>query len=606
MSKPHKKVIQRAQPSTSETQFPQRAGNLTTRLRQQFESLQDDLKKLLKQGCISMVTLEKAQELARFVNDNGLAIQRFIERSDDDHVMELCYLKSRCMLAEVFDQFGFRQQAKEASRDGAEILNQIPSGIDTTLQVVESRHVLREKIRLCIDYVQTHFYREHDYPEALRMVLRCRDFVERHLQRKGEFNCYGTLGQIYYVAGKIYRQQNDYGAAEQCFALAIENYYQRARTKIAQYQEAMQHQAAGDSEQQMQRLQEDLALTRLKTGIALALGIGWINYARGHLHEALNTNINPARVLLLHARDELSSAYLDLIYSSITRALSNKDAVKLSRAIEMAEGAYHVFLENEHWRYVGRAAWELGLTHFYSDNLDEAEQWAQKVEAMALESEDQRWVCNALILRSRIEYRRGQLNEARKTECFSLAEELASSASHNASQHRQTLCETNALITRSAIRIDLTKFAEARQDLEDALALNKESNSYMMSTTANPKLEALCYLHLSRSYAREGERFKANENFLRWKELERDVEHIYVRELAHEVEKEINNLKKDFVIKAGEAILYYKKWKKELQFFLLQEAENFPDDERQEIAERLGISRTTLLGWKKELKGQEE
>lgn len=597
MSRPQQKITRASK--LSEPQFPQRAGNLTTRLRDQFQSLHDEVKKLLKQGRISKSTLERVRELDRFITDNDVAIQRFIKKRDEDHVMELRYLKSRCMTAEVFDQFGFVQEAKDASQEGADFLKEIPSEIDASVQLTQSREILREKVRLCIDYAQTHFYREHDYPMAQSAVFRCRNFVEQVLQKKGEFNCYGTLGQIYYVAGKIYRQQNDYGAAEDCFSLSIENYYHRAQSKIEQLR------AGANSWQRQRDVDDDLALTRLKAGISLALGIGWINYARGHLQQALNTNINPARVLLLHARDELSSAYVDLIDSSITRALSNKDAAKLERAIELAQRAYRVFRENEHWRYVGRAAWELGLAHFYTGNLDEAEERAQKVEAIALQSNDQRWVCNALILRSRIEHKRGQLNEPQRIETYLSAEELASSARRNANEQRQTLCEINALITRSAIRIDLGRAGEAREDLEKALALNKKSNSPKMGNTANPKVEALCYLYLSRSHARESERFKAHEYFLRWKGLERDVEHIYVRELAHEVEQEINRLKKDFVIKAGSDIdLDYKKLKKGLQRFLLQEAKSSPQ-EKQEIAERLGISRQTLLKWERELENED-
>jgi hypothetical protein len=112
--------------------------------------------------------------------------------------------------------------------------------------------------------------------------------------------------------------------------------------------------------------------------------------------------------------------------------------MKLKKAIELAEGAYNVFLN--------------------------------------------------------IEHRRGQLDDARKVESYSLAEELASSARHNAREHKQTLCEINALITRSAVRIDLARTVEAREDLEGALALNKESNSSQTGNMANPKVEALARL----------------------------------------------------------------------------------------------------------------
>ncbi|HYX71379.1 MAG TPA: hypothetical protein VE732_01300 [Nitrososphaera sp.] len=594
MSRQNTQAARLARQTSTKKEPQARASYMTPQMRNQFKELHDEVKGLLKLGHISKSTLDKVVKLNRFLDTNPEAIRRAIEADDKEHEIEIRYLKSRCMAAEIFDQFGLIDEAGEACKEGAEILKQFVLTSNTPCKAPENeKPLLREKIRLCIDYAQMHYYRKHKYAAAKKIVLTCRDLVENKLQDEKKFHCFGTLGQIYYLAAKIHRQQYDYAKAEEYFSLAIENYHRRAELKIRDYKKSL--------ETYPYLIQQETALSSLKSGIALALGIGWLNYSRGHLHQALYNNINPARILLLQAHDELSEAYINLIEAAIKRALSCNDVQSLERAAELAEKSYDTFRKNNHRRYMARAAWEQGLTYFDLGQLSEAEEKAREVQAIAAESSDNRWSCNSLILRSRIERRRGSLNEkARPRKCLE-AEKLASMALSIADEHNQIFCKINALITRSVTRIDMGRFKEARQDLENALALNEESSTSKGAKAANPKIEALCYLSLARSYAREREGLKAQEYLLKWNKLEKEVEHEYVRELANTVSKEIADLKTDFVIKAESSLdLNYKCHAKGLRAFLMAQAK-VKAHEKQEVARLLGISRQTLFEWEREM-----
>jgi tetratricopeptide (TPR) repeat protein len=557
---------------------------------ERLQLLHDEVKHLLKCGCIRQSTLEKVKELNRFVNDNETAL-----RSGD----EFHFLKSKCMIAEVFDQFGLIKEAEQIVQEGEEFLKQIQT--DAPVKVKEDKYILREKVRLCLNYAQVIFYRNHNYDEAEKIILRCRDFVESVLKDEKEFQCFGTIAQINYYLGRVYRQKTEYAAAEACFALSMENYYHRADQRVAKFRSDSL--LCNDPVLLDKMISEELAFATHRSGIVLALGIGWMGYARGHLTKALYNNIIPARVMLLHAQDEqLSTAYLHLIYASILRALFGRDEKGLKPAIEEAEKAYEVFRVNNHRRYMARAAFELCLAYFNNDRLDEAERSAREVEAISREVNDHRWLCHSLILRSRIERQRADsLDGSKRREKNLKGEKIASEAYEKAKTYNQVLCQIDSLLTRAGARIDLKKTEEAREDLEKVLELNAESGSHKRTEAGNPKIDAVCYLYIARSWVREREGARAKEYFQRWKDLEKEVEHSYVRDLADKVGKEISLLHRGFVIEADpEMELSYKTHLKDLRRFLIDQAKLIRSDKKG-VASLLGITRQTLHEWEREI-----
>jgi tetratricopeptide (TPR) repeat protein len=552
---------------------------------ERLEDLYAKMRKRLKGGEINRTTCDLAREFSGFIDTNEAAIREEIgsggERGEQ---VEFLLLKSFAMCSEVFEQFGLTDEAEAAAREGKKFLDLVLP-MEGPCPLTESRELLRERVRLVISFVLAHYYRRHRYTAAKSIILRCRDFVEGRLRDEESFPCFGTLGQIYSALGRCSRQLAN-PDAEEFFSRAIENHFNRARRHLARL--------PPDSEEHLEARREELALATLRSGINLALGIGWVNYAKGHLHQALHNNLIPARVLLLHANDELSAAYADLILASVKRALTKEGGRGLTEATDLALGSYEVFKRNKHRRYMARAAWELGLIYLHGGRLKEAEDRAREVWNISRELNDRRWLCNSLIMRSRIERKRKRLADAVR---------LASKALELSGERNQKLCRINALIARGVTRIELGEMTAARKDLNQALGLNRESGT-TDDRPVNPKIEALCCLHLARSYAREHEGSRAEEYLKRWKAVGDEVEHRYVRDLAEEVEGEVRALEADFVIKASpDGDLNYKKHLRALQKFLIDRAKN-GSSEKQKVAAKLGITRQALYEWEKEIRKQ--
>lgn len=560
--------------------------------RREFARLHGELKDLLKSGVISRTTLDKVIELDGLVRDNHEALM-----ADD----ELLLLKSKCMIGEVYDQFGKASESERVTQEGEQIFSQLSSGALHPTRADGDRRILREKVRLCLNYAQSFHYRAHDYDKAEEVIKCCRDFVMDELRDEEDFKCYGTLAQINYYLGRVYRQKLDYETAERCFALSMENYYERAGDRINRLEK---DQSLLKDPARLQRLTaEELAFATYRSGIVLALGLGWMAYARGRLTKALQTSIIPARILLRHARgDELSVAYIDLIYASILRALGGMDTKGLQPAIDNALRAYKVFERNEHWRYMARAAFELSLAYFNNGELGRALKYTDEVAKLSEESDDQRWLCHSLVIRSRIlRMKADRAPEKERHKKIQQAEQMATTALTKSQTHRQTLCEIDSLMTRGGIRIDLKEYARARDDLKEALKLNHSFGSKRDRYIGNVKITAVCYLFSARSWAQEGKGAKALEYFHLWKALEQEVEHKYVRALAGQVEREIEDLSKCLIIEVkSDGDFNYWTQEKKLRGFLIDQL-NLSKIPRKEMAHKLGVSRQTLNNWEKEL-----
>jgi hypothetical protein len=573
-----------------------------------------ELKSDLKTGRINYEkTLPPTRELHKFLNAN---VASFGGSDESQYI----YFHTRSVTSELFDRFDCIGEATEASSEAKAFIDQLRKEGDN-FRPEGSRRILREKVRLSLNYAQARYYRSHKYEAAKKVVDGCQHFIERFLKDEESFPCHGSLAQCLWLGGKIARQEGRYEEAEWSFLRSEIHHRQRVESKRKQ---------AGASSLAGGSVSEDLTFSTYRTGIIRGLGHGWMNVARGHLRRALH-DIIPARTMLLHAEDELNNAYLDLIEASIWRSLSPRGGPGFEVAIGMADSALEVFRRNKHSRYAARAAFELGLTYLLSGKLEEAEQKASDVKKASVKANDSRWICNSNILLSRISRVKGDSASALQ---------LATEAIALANVHTQTLCHVKGLMARGEAKIELNDMDGAREDLHQALDLNarldkrtggrgrpkrRETICYLSkgvrtdlyqtlirSGTAsgqegagptNLRINAICYLNIARSYAREHLKGKALEYFQHWKQVEREVEHRYVRDLADDVLKEIGLLEQDLVIVAGTADLNYKAYEKKLRTFLIKQAKE-KGLSTKGAAEALGISRQTLYEWEASLAGE--
>lgn len=529
-----------------------------------MDTLYRKVRRALKCGLFSTVLRQDIDSLDEFMIANGRSLA---ERD------EVSYLKVKSMLAEAYDYFGVINSSDELRAEGAKVFDQLK-----VVDVVHpnDRQINRERIRFCLNHANAFFYREYKFDLAKERVLWCRDFITERLREEQCFPCHGTLAQAEFYLGNIYRRLNQYSQAEECFVRAIGFYYERAKRKKDEY---------GTDPSKFEILQEDLAFSRYKLAICLGIGMGWVSFTKGNLREAIHHNILPARVLLMGTEDRLHTAYLDLLFNAATRSADGRRGMNLSAAIENITRAYEVFREHKHIHHAGNALLELSLAYFYNDNLLEAQAILARLEMELRGADESRWRCPRLLIASRIRQRLGDYIEA---------DRLVSHALVYASETKQIPYHIEALIVRSETSILLGRMDSARADLSRALELNVDGKGQ-----SNPKVEAICYLHLARSYALDHNGRDAERYFARWKQLEQRVEHGVIRQMARDIEKEIECLRRDFVIRADTDNLSYGDHLKALQRFLVNQAMQ-RGQTIQEATKTLKISRQTLHQWQKE------
>jgi tetratricopeptide (TPR) repeat protein len=539
---------------------------------EEFYTIYEKVKKALKGGQFDNELRHYVTRLDDLISENSFSNK--IRESD-----ELRYFKSKSMLAEAYDYFGRIKSSDELLDEGSNIFDQLQD-----LKDVEpgNRKIIREKIWFCLHHAHAFLFRKYKYSEAKERVSWCRDFVTNKLRDEIVFPCYGTLALAEYYLGRIHRRLNEYDEAEKCFGRAIIYYGLRAKRKKEEYE---------NDESNREAMHQELTLSEYKSAICLGIGIGWVSFARGRLNQAIYHNILPARVLLLRTGDKLRTAYLDLLFGAALRSKAGREDKdkNLPEAIENIESAYQVFKEHKHIPYTANAALELALAYLYNSEFDKALSKLIELESELKEEEDKsRWKCPRLLVRSRISRKMGNHEEA---------ERLASEALAHAEQTDNVPYKIEASIVRSDARIALGRIEEARDDLCNALKLNKRG-----AKQANPKVEAICQLHLARIYALEHDGPNAKSYFRRWKRLKQKVEHGVIRELARDVKKEIESLSKDFVIPADTKSLKYNDHLKDLQKFLVNQAKQRAYT-IQETTKELKISRQTLHQWRKDIKG---
>lgn len=124
------------------------------------------------------------------------------------------------------------------------------------------------------------------------------------------------MARVNYLLGRIYRQRaGDYEKAKRFFTASVEYSYQALESRTKGLKR--------DSD----RYKQEQALAAYRIAKNLALGLGWIYYTQGLLHQALPV-ILTARALLLPTKDELNKAYVELLYG--VSSARRPDAIKIS------------------------------------------------------------------------------------------------------------------------------------------------------------------------------------------------------------------------------------------------------------------------------------
>lgn len=499
--------------------------------------------------------------------ERATTLRKALPQSPDPN--SVLWLKALCAIAEVYDYYGMYEQSNNLLTRAGLTLSSELAHWDVPETEIE-RASRKQKIWLLIDYAQV-LYRDHRHAFAIAILNDCQNKIERFL-RQGEHHYNSTLARIYFIRGQCQRQEANFGIAEESFTQAIEFSYKAVLARKQAAQRSGRH-----WERRQERYREEQALATHRLAMILATGLGWMAYTQGAISRAQGY-VRSARVLIEPSEDWVHKAYIELLSGCLERSSAGLDKKKLADAITTVTAAYKVFRERSHI-YHARAAYELALAHTYNGEYDLANDYVDESLVSAEKSNDHRWICNASVVRSRIERRRG--DPAR-------AIEIADQVLQAALQQKLSLCVIDALIARGEALFDQNEIAKATDDFEEARRRSGD----------NLKIRAVCSLHLARSFVIQNRLAEAERAWAAWAQVKRFVEHQLIHALASQVRDSLDSQAADFQLLHTEPDLTATKHIHALCAHLVRQVEKRYKHVNQR-AKALGVTRQTYHNWKR-------
>ena len=601
-------------------------------------SVYNQLRDSFKKGLLDKTTLGNAELLLNTFKRN---------KAEIEGQREYEYMHSLSFIAEIFERVGDTGRALEAlGIETPTILSfphfePLPTDADLSL-----RRVMREKIRLVINWAISRYYRRQEYLTALGIADRCEQLVKDRIYHRDQLPCLGTLAQIYRLKGNIYRQLQLYPEAEKWFGKAIINYYVRAQSRIRERNRDI----ARLSEDRPQtpevarritrlntELQNDLSLATRRVAMILTQGFGRIAYRQGLLSRAEYTYLLPARLLLLLSESEIVKAYNRLVISAVLRSVADPDGKRVVKALSEAEEAERTFEEFNYRRYLLRARFEQALCYLRMKNRHKARELADAVREQAERSPYHRLAHDSILLQSRI---------AEETGSPGAAVEFAEEAFRRAELHGLSKMEAHIRLAES--KFALGEYEEARAELESARRINRRrplpspvAQTSLASTNrpargddnlelrpnddfdvwrpndisdstgqdgADIILDAQIHFLLARIHLAEGHIHRAEPEWDKGDRLAGRIEHAFIKEMRDKIKYEMDAYRESLVIRIGEdESLDYDDYQPLLLDFLIKQATSRSKNKTSvEIAKLLGVSRQTLIQWRSEIERQKK
>src|SRR6266849_3627409 len=308
----------------------------------------------------------------------------------------------------------------------------------------------------------------------------------------GSSKCLFTQSRIWYSVGLVHRQNYKYEIAKEAFIKSIEFAWSELQSKDA-YDTP---QKARETRNQPAKYLRARALTDFCVAKSLALGLGWIFFTESAL-EIARSFVIAAKILLAGTKDRIITGYVNVIYAGIQRSEHADDEQALGEAIKELQNSYNLFSKNDehemHAAYKMRAALELALAHLQGfqcgglpdlNALNVAEDFAKEGESLA--GSDERWMCNNLVLQSRIHRLRGRAD---------LALDAARVALEKG--NKEVFLRIDAWIAQGEARA-----ASSPPDHRGAI---DDFSKALDQGRQNPKVSAVCHLHLAKMYLALGD-----------------------------------------------------------------------------------------------------
>lgn len=415
------------------------------------------------------------------------------------------------------------------------------------------------------------------------MLVDCSDLLNLADPNKEDF--LGTRARLSYFTGQVLRQLGEYEKGLREFGESIEYSSRRLRQKtpFAEFVAAEVYQESKLSrEQKTNEFSHAQKLAHWTIARSLALGIAWIYYVTGRLSDASRC-LAVGSALFRSTNDSVHRAYSDLLMGAVSRAKSSHDPQGLAEALRMMRAASKGLSTHPLFRI--RADYEVALAYLHAGDLEQAHRAIASLESSAMPSgrgaggRSQRWNCQLLVLKSRL-HRKGMDHAQAATR----AEEAAKLANKG----EQPSLEAEALIAWAEAEYEIG----APESLE--LAISRLTSARRLGQ-GNPKIGAVCSLHIARVRLKQGQPDAARDEFKRWDyEYRPLVEHAFVRQLADRVGTSLWSSDGELRLDG----LRYDDNARRLKEALLRKVLAIPGLSRHEQAMRLGLkNERDVLRW---------
>jgi len=285
------------------------------------------------------------------------------------------------------------------------------------------------------------------------------------------------------------------------------------------------------------------ALLEYRIAKCLGLGLGWVCYTDDSFDLARRL-IDLTRMLLADKRAEMIKAYVDVVHAEIEMSEYGDQRPHLTQAIESLKKAYYVFIW--HPAYRARTAHQLALaslrlsmlctTADKTQHLSDAQIYIEEVKKYGEENGDRRWLANALIAESRL---------CRLQRKYAAAQRIAGLALDKSEDDRFARIDALIELGEALISSARQKEHDKRVSKDYLLALDYLKKA-LTESCENPKMHAVCHLHLARCYLGLRARNAALEHVAKWRDLSPRVKNAFVRHLGKEVEDELARFKLTF------------------------------------------------------------
>lgn len=329
------------------------------------------------------------------------------------------------------------------------------------------------------------------------------------------------------------------------------------------------------------------ALTDFCVAKSLALGLGWIFFTESAL-EIARSFVIAAKILLAGTKDRIITGYVNVIYAGIQRSEHADDEQALGEAIKELQNSYNLFSKNDehemHAAYKMRAALELALAHLQGfqcgglpdlNALNVAEDFAKEGESLA--GSDERWMCNSLVLQSRIHRLRGRAD---------LALDAARVALEKG--NKEVFLRIDAWIAQGEARA-----ASSPPDHRGAI---DDFSKALDQGRQNPKVSAVCHLHLAKMYLALGDVRSAVAHFGD-SEKASEFRNAFIRTLRSKVKAAITKSREEFKIHIEDKVTDATELEKDFHGFLTEWARKHSKND-QEAAGLLRINIKTFYDWR--------